>query len=571
MLRSLLLASAITGSLASALPSFGSLPEPNLFPRAACGGNTASTRSEWCDYSVDTDYNTIMPDTGVTREYWLELTDVTVAPDGVPRSAMAVNGSIPGPTLFADWGDTVKVHVINSLTTSNNGTSLHFHGLRQNYTNQNDGVSSITQCPSAPGETITYTWRATQYGSTWYHSHFALQAWQGIFGGIVINGPATSNYDEDLGMLFLNDWDHQTVDELYYSAQADGPPTLNNGLINGTNVYGEDGSTTQTGHRYNVTWTSGTSYRIRLVNGAVDTHWRFSIDNHTMTVIASDLVPITPYTTTVLNIGMGQRYDMIVTADQASTADSFWMRAIPQAACSDNESTDNIKGIISYTGTITTPTTTGYSYTDSCDDETANLVPHVPKSVSAADWADLEVASVQSNSEGLFRWYLNSTSMVVDWAHPTIESVMGGSTSWEEDDAVIELNEANQWVYFVVQTNLPVPHPIHLHGHDFFVLAQGTGTYTSSVALNTANPPRRDTAMLPASGYLVMAWETDNPGVWLMHCHIGWHTSEGFSMQFVERYSEIAAITDNSTMTDTCSAWTTFQEKYNIEQEDSGV
>ena len=181
----------------------------DLRPRAACSGNTATTRSQWCDFSVADDPSVKIPDTGVTREYWLELTDVVVAPDGVSRSAMAVNGSIPGPTLIADWGDQVIVHVTNKLTTSNNGTSIHFHGLWQQGTNENDGVSSITQCPTAPGESITYKWRATQHGSTWYHSHFALQAWQGVFGGIVINGPATANYDEDLGMLFLNDWDHQ--------------------------------------------------------------------------------------------------------------------------------------------------------------------------------------------------------------------------------------------------------------------------------------------------------------------------------------------------------------------------
>lgn len=97
----------------------------------------------------------------------------------------------------------------NNLVDSGNGTSIHWHGLRQNFTNDQDGVVSITQCPTAPGDTFDYTWKAAQYGSTWYHSHFALQAWQGIFGGIVINGPATANYDEDLGMLFLNDWDHQ--------------------------------------------------------------------------------------------------------------------------------------------------------------------------------------------------------------------------------------------------------------------------------------------------------------------------------------------------------------------------
>ncbi|KAK7969183.1 hypothetical protein PG988_008256 [Apiospora saccharicola] len=54
--------------------------------------------------------------------------------------------------------------------------------------------------------TFTYKWRATQYGFIWYHSHFALQAWQGLFGGTVIVGPATANYDTDLGLMLLNGW-----------------------------------------------------------------------------------------------------------------------------------------------------------------------------------------------------------------------------------------------------------------------------------------------------------------------------------------------------------------------------
>lgn len=281
-------------------------PSANLQSRAACSGNTAADRSVWCDYSTSTDYYNVVPDTGVTREYWFELTDVTIAPDGVSRVGMAVNGTIPGPTIIADWGDTVTVHVKNSLTTSMNGSSIHFHGIRQNYTNQNDGVTSVTQCPTPPGSSETYTWRATQYGSSWYHSHFALQAWEGILGGIIINGPATANYDYDLGNLMLLDWSHQTADELYDDAQLNGPVTMDTGLINGTNVYGTDGSTTQTGYRYNTTFTSGSSYLLRLVNGAIDTHFKFSIDNHTLTVIAADFVPITPYTTTMVSIGMGK-------------------------------------------------------------------------------------------------------------------------------------------------------------------------------------------------------------------------------------------------------------------------
>lgn len=563
---------ASLATLAFGFPS-NSVPESNLYPRSTCSGNTATTRSEWCDYSTSTDYYNTVPDTGVTREYWLELTDVTVAPDGVSRSAMAINGSIPGPTLFADWGDTVTVHLTNSLTSSTNGTSIHFHGIRQNYTNQMDGVSSITQCPTAPGETYTYTWRATQYGSTWYHSHFALQAWEGVFGGIIINGPSTADYDEDLGMLFLNDWDHETVDELYSSAESSGPPTLDNGLINGTNVYGDDDSSSQTGTRFNVSFTSGTSYRIRLVNAAVDTHWKFMIDNHTMTVMAMDLVPIEPYNTTVLSMGMGQRYDIVVTADQADVASNFWMRAIPQSACSDNDSSDNIKGIVYYGSSPSTPSTSAYSYTDSCDDEdSSDLVPYLSKTVSSETWDDIEAASVSKNSANLFKWSLNSTTFETSWADPTLLQIYDGVTSFNSSNAVVELSTADEWAYLVIETTLSVPHPIHLHGFDFYILAQGSGTYSSSsVTLNTSNPPRRDTAMLPSTGYLVIAFETDNPGAWLCHCHIGWHTSEGFAMQFVVRESEITDLIDYTTLSDTCSAWTTYANTNSVEQDDSGV
>ena len=89
---------------------------------------------------------------------------------------------------------------------------------------------------------------------------------------------------------------------------------------------------------------------------------------------------------------------------------------------------------------------------------------------------------------------------------------------------------------------MSVQHPIHLHGHDFVVLAQGSGTYTGDVT-TLATPPKRDTAMLPENGYLVIAFKTDNPSAWLMYCHIGWHTEEGF-IQFVERYSEIKSLID---------------------------
>lgn len=108
----------------------------------------------------------------------------------------------------------------------------------------------------------------------------------------------------DKGTILLSDWTHQTASSMYNSALTAGPPFLSNGLINGTNTWNNSG--TVVGHRFNTSFTAGEKYRLRLINGALDTHYKFTIDNHTMTVIAADFVPIVPYQTTVLDIDMGK-------------------------------------------------------------------------------------------------------------------------------------------------------------------------------------------------------------------------------------------------------------------------
>ncbi|KAL4780318.1 Cupredoxin [Aspergillus varians] len=534
-----------------------------------CAGNTPDTRSSWCNYSIDTNYHDIIPDTGVTREYWLEIDEIIAAPDGVSRPAMAINGTIPGPTLYADWGDEVVIHVRNLLHETLNGTSIHWHGIRQQNNNQNDGVVSITQCPITPNHEYTYRWRAQQYGTSWYHSHMGLQAWDGVAGGLVINGPATENYDVDAGTIMLGDWPHQTADELSWYAQTVGPPTLNNSLINGTNVYGSGDE--QTGERFTMKVEEGTSYRLRIINAAIDTHYRFGIDNHRLTVIAMDLVPIEPFTTDYVTIAMGQRYDVIVTANQSAVADSFWLRSIPQIGCSDIEDPTNIKGIFHYGDTLTTPDTSPWLYaTENCDDMPMDqLVPHISRSVQPPDWEDNVLATLGSISNNSFRWFLNSTTMEVFWEDPTLLQIAHGETKWANSSAVIDLPKADEWVYLVVSTTRPIAHPIHLHGHDFFILAQGASPWDGT--FETTNPPRRDTAVLPGNGFLVMAWETDNPGAWLMHCHIGWHVSEGFALQFVERQDAIKGLIDQQQLKRTCNVWNGYDEEYDIEQHDSGV
>ncbi|KAI0472684.1 multicopper oxidase [Xylariaceae sp. FL0804] len=559
-------------SLAAAAPALKAASNST----AGCAFDSASAPQCWGDYSLSTNYYDEGPDTGVVREYWFDIVNTTAAPDGFERMVLAVNGSIPGPAITADWGDTVVVHVTNSM--QNNGSSIHFHGIRQNFTNPNDGVASITQCPTAPGETTTYTWKATQYGTSWYHSHFSLQAWNGVVGPIIINGPASAAYDEDLGAIALTDWFHQTVDSLYDQASTGTPPTADNGLINGLNVSPYGGS------RFNTTFEPGKSYRLRLVNTAMDSFFKFSIDNHTMTVIAADFVPIEPYETNIVSIGIGQRYDVVVKADQsAAAAGGYWMRAIPQTTCSSNAMTLNITGIVSYSGADAgagEPQTEMWQYADNCDDEPmTSLVPYV-----ALDAGDAQVQETfelaLSTTNSFFKWTLNNQTFLSDWAEPTLQQVLTNS-SFKASENIITLSEDNVWNYLAIESELGLTHPLHLHGHDFYVLGQqASATYTSTSQLNLANPPRRDVAMLPASGFLVVGFRADNPGAWLAHCHIGWHTSQGFDLQLVERRADIPAMVaananagglGAAAIADTCNAWERYAAAHDIVQLDSGA
>lgn len=88
-------------------------------------------------------------------------------------------------------------------------------------------------------------------------------------------------------------------------------------------------------------------------------------------------------------------------------------------------------------------------------------------------------------------------------------------------------------------------HPIHLHGHKFWVLGSGSGSLPGFSAnevpaslLDWENPPYRDTFVLPKGGWAVLRYVTDNPGAWFFHCHIEWHLLSGFGVVLVEGEDE---------------------------------
>lgn len=551
-----------------------------------CDGQPGDDPDSFCGYTVHDDNYKVTPKTCRTREYFFEVSNTTIAPDGVERIGLVINGQMPGPLIEANWGDTVVVHLENRL--QDNGTSVHFHGIRQFNTNEMDGVPSITQCALAPGEKMTYTFVATNYGSSWYHSHFALQTYDGVFGPMIIHGPDSADYDIDMGPVILQDWNHQTVEERYHFAETIGdaptfgPQTLDTGLINGMNVWSPDNGTTETGSRFEMTFQPGKTHMLRVVNTAIQSTFKFHIDGHKFTVISSDFVPIEPYETDILNINIGQRYNILVKADQEPG--DYWMRSDNQRACAELRNSRDIKGIVHYEGFSGTPNTISREYTDECVDEPyQKLVPVAPL------YAGPQTSEIHKNvvvGEGpetpsLFKWSLDGNTFQSQWGDPTLGGIYWNDTVPNySGNLAIEVGGKNrkEWVYVIVESPVPLPHPIHLHGHDSLVLAQGTGPYSDDVALKLDNPPRRDTAIMPFNpetgegGYLVIAFETDNPGAWLMHCHIGWHVSMGFALQIIERKEEIReTVTDSCQLGGTCKSWNQYATLNHVVPHDSGV
>ncbi|KAI8292740.1 hypothetical protein K4K60_000097 [Colletotrichum sp. SAR11_57] len=320
-----------------------------------CGGS--EDQSCWLrnpetgeQFNITTDYEDWMP-YGIDRYFTLDVADGWVNVDGLNfTEAKLFNNTFPGPLIEACWGDRVHVNVTNSLGL--NGTSIHWHGIRQKDTMHMDGVNGITQCPIAPEDYFVYIWNATQYGSSWYHSHYSVQYADGLQAPITIHGPTVAPYDEAIEPLIITDWWSDKQDPF----QTDyGNPTF----LNLANVR----------EKWPVGWVV------------------------------------------------------------------------------------------------------------------------VPENYAEKDWVHLVMFGANDSSQGTFG-----------------------------------------------------PHPIHLHGHDFAILREvddelwDPATYDPTKN-NLNNPPRRDVVLLPSQGYVVIGFKTDNPGVWLIHCHIAFHAAGGLSMQIMERQS----------------------------------
>ncbi|KAI9847326.1 MAG: hypothetical protein M1837_002913 [Sclerophora amabilis] len=582
--RAVTLVSALPQSKTNGNSTWGTLDAPLI--EDFLTNNPLPNGYPWSlDTAKNTNPYTSPPRTGITRYYDFTIERGMIAPDGYLKESILINGQFPGPKIEANWGDTIQVKVNNQITgPEEEGTALHWHGILQKETPWYDGTPSVQQCPIAPGASFTYRFKADLYGSSWYHSHYSSQYAGGLFGPMIIHGPKNVPYDIDLGPVMLSDHYHSEYFDLVKLAVGTDITKAvfnsDNNLINGKGEFDcstvTDGTPcTNNAGLAKFKFRSGKSHRLRLINTSAEATQRFTIDNHTMTVMANDFVPVQPYDTTVVTLGVGQRTDVIVKA-KGKPRDAYWMRSDISAACSLANKPNALAAIYyEKADTKLKPTTKAQPYTEeNCNgDDLSKTVPVyqiTPDPIPAAR-QDVDI-TFGRNASGNWLWSMNNSTFRANYNNPLLLLAKLGNTSYPDDPEWNVYNfGSNKTILINVYNDSPAPHPMHIHGHNMFILSVGPGRWDGKTVVNPKNPQRRDVQMLDARNHLVLQIDADNPGVWPFHCHIAWHVSGGLYINIMERPGDIKQMQIPSIMAQTCRDWTKYTDSNMPEQIDSGL
>lgn len=383
------------------------------------------------------------PTTGIIRTYNFTVSRGMIAPDGYQKPVLLVNGAFPGPTIEANWGDTIQVTVTNSITQDANGEdeglALHWHGFLQTDTPWEDGVPGVHQCPIAPGKSYTYQFKAEMYGSSWYHSHYSAQYTSGIVGPMVIHGPNQRSHDIDIGPVMLQDWYHTDYFKLVQQTLTpDLPPvTSDNNLINGkmnfncsTVAAGDTTKCTNSAGVSKFKFTTGKTHRMRLINSGSEAVQRFSIDGHTMTVIANDFVEVQPYSTKVVTLGVGQRADVLVTANAGNSKSAYWVRS-NITSCSLAKQPYAVAALYyDKADTSKAPTSTAWDVPDpgTCaNDDLGLTVPMYRMTPPAPSYTHEFDITVGKNASGITVWSFDGVSSRVNYNAPPLLMANAGN------------------------------------------------------------------------------------------------------------------------------------------------
>ncbi|XP_060069167.1 uncharacterized protein LOC132549267 [Ylistrum balloti] len=559
----------------------------------------------------------ISPEEVITADGWEE-----------ERLVIVANGSLPGPAITVYEGQRLVVHVINQLYTDT--LSIHWHGQPQKGTPWMDGVAFVTQCPILPGQKFTYDFVARPKGTYWYHSHVGTQRTKGLYGALIVRD-RTDNMAEH--NLLVQGWNHlwsADMDQLKYitngiyenrkkrrnSFQLDGDMfstvLLTSVIINGRGRYYSN-FTTEANNAAPLSVfrvQRGQTYRFRVINADILYPFRVSVDNHKITVVATDGYDVQPVSAESFIIQSGERYDFILAADQA--VGNYWIRA--QSLEIEPDRLHRAHAILRYDNAKEIdPVSSTYS----CSVSSRCLVVNCPfLYYPEGDFTDClsvdklkalvddDPAHVPSDRQ-IKEYFLNfgfpgehgfgqasvngrklKLPPVSALTQPLeIESTCDRADCGEEKECecTYSLSLNHDDVVQMILVNMGKGtggfHPVHLHGYSFYVLKIGYGFYNNITGqyigpktddincrgsgdertsfcnaatwrnqswggddvpgLNLLNPPRKDTLILPNGGYAVIRIKADNPGLWILHCHMQVHNVDGMAVLLNNSFDRI--------------------------------
>ncbi|KAL4650994.1 hypothetical protein ACB092_01G127100, partial [Castanea dentata] len=503
-------------------------------------------------------------------------------------SKLVVNGRIPGPVIQVHKGDTVFVNVHNQ---GYYGVTIHWHGVKQPRNPWSDGPEYITQCPIEPGSNFTYeVIFSTEEGTLWWHAH---SDWTRAYvhGAIVILPTIGTTYpfpkpdDEDI--IILGSLYKANLKDEYDFDLIHGDNNLPHSIAYTINGEPGDLGACSKETTYCRVVDHGKTYLLRLVNAVVSANMFFAIAKHNLTIVGMDASYIKPVTTSYIMIGPGQTMDILLTANQ--TLGHYYIAA-PQLWSQQEEHFDqvNVTVIIEYRGNYTIPLSPAFPSTlptykdltaaikfsnffrslaskDHPINDPLNITTRMYVTVSLSEIA-CQNSTCTSKGGDILATSMNNIS----WSNPILIDIL--LAYYRNISGVYTTNFPDQPLYYYNFTanELPVDiaianlgnkvkvlnynevvevvfqgtnlmngtwiHPMHLHGHSFYMVGSGYGNYNNEIdpkTFNLVDPVEVNTFGVPKNGWLAIRFVAKNPCVWFWHCHIDRHMTWGMAAVFI--------------------------------------
>ncbi|MBU8541806.1 multicopper oxidase family protein [Falsiroseomonas tokyonensis] len=409
------------------------------------------------------------------------------------------DGRVPGPEIRVRQGERLRVVLENRLPEE---TTIHWHGLR--VPNAMDGVPHLTQPPIAPGESFAYEFDATDAGTYWYHPHVRSfeQVERGLYGPLVIEErelPRT--IDRDVTWV-LDDW------RLLEDAQIAGG--FGNAMEAG--MTGRVGNTVTVNGRVTdggFAVRSGERLRLRLVNAANARIFGLVFEGHEPVVVALDGQPVTPHAPEDgrVVVGPGMRVDLVLDMTgrpgaRARVLDTYYAKLEYRLL----EIAYGAEPLRDRPPTAPIPTLP------------ANPVPE-PNLARAERHAVVLGGGMMNHLEGALvdgRW-LDAREMMRRGLIWTVNGTAAAPGVHVHEPLAVLRRGASYLLE--IRNETAWPHPMHLHGHSFRVIARN--------GVPTRHREWQDTVLIPRRESVEIAFVADNPGDWMFHCHVLEHQAAG--------------------------------------------